>query len=192
MVHKFLTGAVMALAFATGSALAADLPSLKAPPAYLPPPPPMWTGFHAGLNAGGAWSASTATSFASAPFLINGADNVPWAAAAAIAGTGSVSTNGAGFIGGGQLGYDLQFNGAFLVGLETDIQGVAGSNGAAAAVTLAPAPAPGLNLLTSVASGKSARSARLSRNADIACLCDGRTGLRPGDVHHEFFPTCAE
>ncbi|MGJ0512106.1 outer membrane protein [Methylocystis sp.] len=155
MARKFLTGAVMALAFAMGSSIAADLPSLKAPPAYLPPPPPVWTGFHAGLNAGGAWNASTGTNFASAPFLINGAGNVPWAAAAAIAGTGSVSTNGAGFIGGGQLGYDVQFNGAFLAGLETDIQGVASSNGAAAVVTLAPTPAPGLNLLTSVASGKS-------------------------------------
>ncbi|MBM3563959.1 MAG: porin family protein [Alphaproteobacteria bacterium] len=146
----------MTLALVTGSALAADLPSYKAPPAYIPPPP-MWTGFHVGLNAGGSWAASTATSFASAPFFINGADNVPWAAAMAIAGTGSLSTNGAAFIGGGQLGYDWQFNANFLAGIEADIQGLAGANNNAASVMLSPTPlsAAGLNLLTSVASGKS-------------------------------------
>lgn len=145
------------LALATGSALAADPPSLKAPPAYVAPPPPLWTGFHAGLNAGGAWAASNATNFVSAPFLVNGADNVIWAAASAIAGSGVVSTNGAGFIGGGQFGYDWQFNGRVLVGVEADVQGVAGANNAASVVTLAPAPAPapGLNFLTGVASGKS-------------------------------------
>jgi len=152
---RFLIGAVTALALATGSALAADLPSLKAPPAYAPPPPPLWTGFHAGLNAGGAWAASNAISFVSAPFLVNGVGNVPWAAASAIAGSGAVSTNGAGFIGGGQLGYDWRFNGRFLVGLEADVQGLAGANNNASVVTLAPAPAPGLNFLTSVSGGKS-------------------------------------
>jgi len=156
MANRFFTCAIMSLALATGSALAADLPSLKAAPAYMPPPP-MWTGFHVGLNAGGAWGASTATNFASAPFLINGADNVPWAAAMAIAGTGSLSTNNAGFIAGGQLGYDLQVSDRLLAGIETDVQGLAGANNNAAAVTLSPTPlsAAGLNLLTSVASGKS-------------------------------------
>lgn len=155
MANKLLTGAVMTLALAAGSALAADLPSRKAPPAYIPPPP-TWTGFHIGLNAGGAWSASATTNFVSTPFLINGADNAPWAAAAAIAGSGGVSTNGASFIGGGQIGYDWQFNGGFLAGIEADIQGVAAGNNNTAVTTLAPTPlsAEGLNLLTSVASGK--------------------------------------
>ncbi len=35
----------------TTSVLAADLPSRKEP-VIAPPPPPMWTGFYAGLNAG--------------------------------------------------------------------------------------------------------------------------------------------
>jgi outer membrane immunogenic protein len=154
MVDKFFTGALMALALVTGSAFAADLPSSKAPPAYMPPPPPLWTGFHAGLNAGGAWAASNATNFVSAPFVINGADNIPWAAASAIAGSGVVSTNSGGFIGGGQVGYDRQF-GAFLAGVEADIQGVAGASGAAGSTWLAPAPAAGLSLLTSVSGNKS-------------------------------------
>lgn len=155
MANKLLTGAVMTLALAAGSALAADFPSRKAPPAYIPPPP-TWTGFHVGLNAGGAWGASTTTNFVSTPFLINGADNAPWAAAAAIAGSGGVSTNAASFIGGGQIGYDWQFNGGFLAGVEADIQGVAAGNNNTSVTRLAPTPlsAQGLNLLTNVASGK--------------------------------------
>ncbi|MEF3365855.1 outer membrane beta-barrel protein [Methylocystis sp. 9N] len=155
MANKLLTGAVMTLALAAGSALAADFPSHKAPPAYIPPPP-TWTGFHVGLNAGGAWSASTTTNFVSTPFLINGAGNVPWAAAAAIAGSGGVSTNAASFIGGGQIGYDWQFSGGLLAGVEADIQGVAAGNNNTALTTLAPTPltAQGLNLLTSVTSSK--------------------------------------
>ena len=109
------------------------------------------------MNAGGAWAASNATNYASTPFVINGADNVSWAVGAAIAGTGSLSTNGAGFIGGGQLGYDWQFAGGFLAGFETDVQGLAGSSANAGSVTLAPTPlaAQGLNFLTSVSGGKS-------------------------------------
>jgi len=39
--------------------------------------------------------------------------------------------NNSGFIGGGQIGYNWQFGNSFLVGVEADIQGVAGSNSAA-------------------------------------------------------------
>ena len=156
MTHKFFAGVVMTLALATGSARAADLPSYKAPPALMPPPP-MWTGFHVGLNAGGSWAASTSTNFLSTPFFADGADNVAWAVGAATAGSGVLSTNGAAFIGGGQLGYDWQFAGGFLVGFETDIQGLAGSGNSAGSVTLAPTPlaAQGLNFLTSVSANRS-------------------------------------
>ncbi len=151
VTNKFFAGAIIILAHLAGSAHAADLPSHKAPPAYVPPPP-LWTGVHVGLNAGGAWAASNATNYASTPFVINGAGNIPWAVGAAIAGTGVLSTNGAGFIGGGQIGYDWQFNGGFLAGVETDVQGLAGSSASAGSVTLAPTPlaAQGLNFLTSV------------------------------------------
>lgn len=143
------------LAFATGTAFAADLSPFKAPPAVVAPPPPLWTGFHAGLNAGGAWAASNATHVVSAPFLVNGLDNVAWAAASAIAGSGVVSTNNAGFIGGGQLGYDWQINRAFLAGVEADVQGLAGANNNGSVLTLAPTPVAGLSFLTNVSSGKS-------------------------------------
>jgi outer membrane immunogenic protein len=34
-----------------------------------------------------------------------------------------------GFIGGGQIGYNYQFNNRFVAGIEADIQGVAGGHG---------------------------------------------------------------
>jgi hypothetical protein len=52
MIRDFLMASVAAIAM-TGSAVAADLPSRKAPPvAYVPPPPVFsWTGFYVGVNA---------------------------------------------------------------------------------------------------------------------------------------------
>jgi outer membrane immunogenic protein len=46
----------VALVAMTGSAIAADLPSQKAPPVVAPAP--LWKGFYAGLNAGGTWANS--------------------------------------------------------------------------------------------------------------------------------------
>ncbi len=47
-------------AFLSGPALAADLPSRKAPPpTYIAPAPvATWTGFYVGLNAGGTFGGS--------------------------------------------------------------------------------------------------------------------------------------
>ena len=45
-------------ALISGSALAADLPVLKAPP-VLPPPPPLWTGFYFGANVGAIFDAGS-------------------------------------------------------------------------------------------------------------------------------------
>ena len=54
----------VALALSAGSAMAADLPSRKEAPVYVPPPPPppMWTGFYAGLNIGGGWGDNNGSS----------------------------------------------------------------------------------------------------------------------------------
>ena len=39
----------------------------------------------------------------------------------------TLATQGAGFIGGGQIGYNWQANESFVLGMEADIQGIAGS-----------------------------------------------------------------
>lgn len=83
-----------------GSALAADLPARKSPPVFASPSAaPTWTGFYVGLTAGGAWGQSKFFDFVvSNPFDIGG------------------------FSGGGELGYNLQFGGNFVAGLEADFQ----------------------------------------------------------------------
>jgi outer membrane immunogenic protein len=134
-MRKFpFAAAAIVLASVGGSALAADLPSMKAPPPVYAPPPPMWTGFYVGLNAGGGWGTTTNTGTVSAPLF----DAVALAANAvdplrangalinggtALANTGVANVNQGGFIGGGQIGYNYQWGPSFLIGLEADIQG---------------------------------------------------------------------
>lgn len=117
----------------SSSALAADLPSIKATPA--PAPTPMWTGFYAGLNAGGTWTAGGSVNYSSfpsyvLPLTISGmtASNANYAATAAAVHMGA-SQNGSGlnFIGGGQIGYNFNFLNRGIFGIETDFQGVVGT-----------------------------------------------------------------
>ena len=61
-----------------------------------------WTGFYLGANIGGAWSHSTLTE------SVTGAN---------------FSANNSGFIGGGQFGYNWQFNNNWVLGIEGDIDG---------------------------------------------------------------------
>jgi outer membrane immunogenic protein len=134
---KKLASSVAALALSAGAALAADLPSRKAP-ILPPPPPPMWTGFYVGLNAGGTWTNSNGQYQGVGPAAVdpfwprNGssAESAGYIAAfsAAASATGSNSGNKGGFIGGGQIGYNWQFYNSFVAGLEADIQGIASSN----------------------------------------------------------------
>src|SRR5258708_4959606 len=105
-MKKLLLGAV-ALACAASSAIAADLP-VKTPLYKAPPPVPIcnWWGFYVGVNAGGTWSRNDVQTigtpvFAAASFAAEA--NV----AAALA-TNSVAAGQAGFIGGGQIGYNYE------------------------------------------------------------------------------------
>jgi outer membrane immunogenic protein len=131
MKKALLSATAIALALAAGSAFAADLPSRKEAPVYIPPrPSPLWTGFYAGLNAGGTWAESQSVNTVSGPmsdFLLGGGPS--WAGMASVGASGFVPVGGGGgFIGGGQIGYNYQFDNSFVVGLEADIQGVASSN----------------------------------------------------------------
>ena len=122
MKNHLLRGVALP-ALLAGSALAADLP-LKAPP------PPVavfsWTGFYVGLNAGGAWTRSEATTTAScAPvpgfltYFCSPTIALANAGAVSAAGTGTIS--GSGFTGGGQVGYNWQ-NGSAVLGIELDVE----------------------------------------------------------------------
>ena len=128
--------AAISLAVSTGSALAADLPSLEGA-AVVVPPPPLWTGFYFGANVGGIFDASTGASISASPLFndttgaaLGAPSYFGTASAASIASNASLSN--AGVIGGGQIGYNWQFNNSFLAGLEADIQGTTLSSNASA------------------------------------------------------------
>ena len=119
MDKKIALAAALAASFA-GSALAADLPSKKAPVAA--PPVMSWTGFYVGANAGGAWSGNNSGNlqvYGGTPAL------------SVIPVGRKVSNSYGGFLGGGQVGYNYQLMQSFVIGAEADIQGMAGSAGTA-------------------------------------------------------------
>ncbi|WP_442756839.1 outer membrane protein [Methylocystis sp. JAN1] len=117
---------IAAASFAAGSAFAADLPSRKEAPVYVPPPPLLtWTGFYAGVNIGGGWSANSVNPNSLAPYANNVTGAITF-----LPGNVSGGNTAGGVIGGGQIGYNYQI-GAFLVGVETDFQGSSMNSGGA-------------------------------------------------------------
>lgn len=139
VMKKILLSTAMLLAV-TGSVSAADLPSIKSAP---PAPLPSWTGFYAGLNIGYNFGNNGPVNVAAtnAPWIFGaGASLGPGAPIAPgtlnssnVAGlsySGSTINTQSGVIGGGQLGYNFQFDPKYVVGFETDFQG-AGINGGA-------------------------------------------------------------
>ena len=99
-----------AFLFAIGLAnvgYAADL-SVETPPAApIEQPGFSWTGFYAGVNAG---------------YGFGGKDDVGFRSDGVFLGkVGKLS--GSGFLGGGQIGYNYQFDPNWVVGLEADFQG---------------------------------------------------------------------
>jgi len=105
-MKKFILASTAIIA-STGIAAAADLPSRKdAPIAPVYKPVFTWTGFYLGLNAGVGWGSSRS-------IIITG----PTAASGGVVSAG----NNGQFVGGGQIGYNYQ-TGAWVLGVETDIQ----------------------------------------------------------------------
>ena len=149
----------LATALSMGASFAADLPSRKAPVYVAPPPPPtLWTGFYAGLNAGYDWGISTNTQTVAGGLYDNYANGIlglPFGSpgAMSLANSGNANVNRSGFIGGGQIGYNYQWGPSFVVGLEADIQGAGirgnGSFNGIAADSATPIPfLPGFPILT--------------------------------------------
>ncbi len=151
-----------------GSAFAADLPSMKGPaPVYAPPPPVVpWTGFFVGLNAGGTWNSNNSIGVASGPLWAAGPAAVDLLGASSLSASGYLSPNQGGFMGGAQIGYNWQVASRCGVGVEADIQGVTGGNGASRAATAVAVPGGGQ--LTSVISA--------SRSLDYLGTVRGRAG----------------
>ena len=114
MLRSMITSA--ALVAISAAAAAADLPSTKGEPAYVPPPPAFsWTGFYVGVNAGGAWGnldPRTSTVYSDEGYFAE-------TSAAAVNAVGQPAGRASGFTGGGQIGYNWQLN-SVVIGLETD------------------------------------------------------------------------
>jgi outer membrane immunogenic protein len=153
VIQKSSSAIAVAMALFTGTALAADLPSRKGlPPIYFPPPPPLWTGLYSGLNAGGVFGGSDSVDTATLPIFPNGVIAARATLKRAGLASASIPVDDGGFIGGGQIGYNWQFGRSFVAGVETDIQGVAGSGGAKAATTFGVVAVPVISTLSSTRS----------------------------------------
>jgi outer membrane immunogenic protein len=97
----------------------------KAPAPY----PYLWNGVYGGLNAGYADEQSTFTTAATGtPDAALGVVPGVSEGLAALSSGRITTNNGMGFIGGGQVGYNLQLSPLWVVGLEADIQGKTGSS----------------------------------------------------------------
>ena len=126
MLRKLLLASVATTTIA-GSALAADLPSRKAPPpAFIPPPVLTWQGFYVGINGGALWSNSRTITTTGADLGVATFGAGPFSAAAAasstnIFGNGN-NNNRVGFLVGGTWGYNWQWN-QIVLGTESDFNG---------------------------------------------------------------------
>jgi outer membrane immunogenic protein len=130
MLRKIILSSVAATAL-VGSALAADLPRRAPPPAYVPPPPVLtWQGFYVGVNGGAIWSNSRTITTTGTNFGVPFAPLAPVSAAAALSVTNTFgnnnNNNNVGFLGGGQWGYNWQWN-QVVLGTESDFQGTVNS-----------------------------------------------------------------
>jgi len=162
-MKNLLTSTAVALALCAGSAFAADLPSRKEAPVYVPPPPPppLWTGFYIGLNLGGGWAANGGNnSYLPYADTTYGVGAVPYSGASPnlffLPGGGTTGNNTGGVVGGGQVGYNFQFGNSFVVGAEADIQGTSitgGNQGNYAGLYTSPYPKSSTGLLTPLATG---------------------------------------
>ena len=118
-MRRYLLVTVSATALST-SAMAADIPARM--PVKAPPPAAVvwsWTGFYIGVHAGAAWN--------HAAFADIG-DNGGVQNRAAF-GVEFFNPNKAGFMGGGQIGYNFQ-SGNIVYGIEADFSGVSNKTSA--------------------------------------------------------------
>jgi outer membrane immunogenic protein len=108
-IHKSIsTAGLLLIAAGTTSVLAADLPSAKGAPVFVPPPPVLsWTGLYIGGQVGVQWGQTGWNRYDVTNTTVI-APQLPY-------------TNN-GVTGGGHIGYNYQLN-QFVLGLEGDVEG---------------------------------------------------------------------
>jgi outer membrane immunogenic protein len=121
-MKRFWLGTAAVAGLLSGPAIAADMP-VKARAAAAPADP--WSGFYIGLNAGGAWGRSDATTAVdcspnNVPPAYLCAATFAQANGPAVDNAGSGTLKASGFTGGGQLGYNLRAGSNVVFGFETD------------------------------------------------------------------------
>src|SRR3974390_2099910 len=117
-----LSSVAAAALFAT-SAFAADLPVRQVAPAPVPyVAPTTWSGCYVGGNLGGAFGDASLSGPA-----------------------GTVSTNGSGFAGGGQIGCDYQFGGGWVIGFRNMFDGTSNKRSGTIGGGLLPAAVVNFN-----------------------------------------------
>ncbi len=92
-----------------------------------------WTGFYLGGNVGGNWLDFDSHGFADTLNTVP----IPQPGSILVASTPDYTETGAGFLGGGQLGYNQQFN-WFVIGFEGDFDGTSSSATKSLVVPSAP------------------------------------------------------
>ncbi len=162
--NTLVSTTLLALAFSNGSAFSDVLSSTQVSEAFS-----KWTGLYAGLNGGGIWSADTQMRIVSSfvpgsqtPLFPEGATYTGVQSAQGASGTPAI--NNAGFIGGGQIGYNWQFTDRWIGGFEADFQGIGSGNNNGQTSTIVPLVgsfdsgslvyAPGIYVVTSLNSSK--------------------------------------
>jgi outer membrane immunogenic protein len=123
-----LVGATLGM---TGAAIAGDLelPSAIAATPYKAPPPRLynWTGFYVGGNAGGHWGSDKFTTTTDAGWADPLAAPAGAEGAMSIDAASATTLNPGGFIGGLQVGYNLQGTSGNVFGIEADVNWLGGT-----------------------------------------------------------------
>jgi outer membrane immunogenic protein len=110
-MRKTLLASVSAVVLSSAAVMAADMPTKAR---SMPAPPPAWTGFYVGLNAGYAWGHSD-------PTLTGNPSAFPFSFSPALSAPPGLAPRG--FIGGAQAGYNWQ-SGQAVFGAEVDFSGL--------------------------------------------------------------------
>ena len=167
-MKRIWVGIAAATSLISTGALAADLPA-KAPvytkaPAYVEPVFD-WTGFYIGLNGGFSWGNSDNT-FTAGTFPVTSASN-----------------HMDGWVFGGQLGYNWQFNRIWVFGIEGDIDAT-GQNGTAtmdpSTIVTVAVPPPAARALPTITTTTTA-TGTFEDKLEWLSTVRGRIGVLPTD-----------